>query len=106
MSERPLVSVLMLNYNHERFINEAIQGIVSQSYTHWEMIVVDDASSDGSWEIIQQWARRDPRIESIRMAQKTSITNVLNSGLQHANGEYIARADSDDIWLPLRLETQ
>ena len=100
------MSVLLLNHNSGRFINETIQSIVLQSYTKWEMIIVDDGSLDGSLEVIQRWEGCDARIKVIQLPQKTRKTKALNLGLARTKGEYIARVDSDDIWLPMLLEKQ
>jgi glycosyltransferase involved in cell wall biosynthesis len=101
----PTVSVLMLSHNNVSFLNDAIEGVVSQDYSAWEMIIVDDGSTDGSVEIIQRWVNLDSRIKALHLST-VKVAVALNAGLRQAKGQYIARADSDDVWLPRRLERQ
>ena len=106
MSASPAISVLMLSHNHVRFTDEVMQSVLAQRWSDWEMVVVDNQSADGSWELIQQCARNEPRINPIRPDQRLSIAGALNLGVRHARGRYIAPIDSDDTWLPQRLERQ
>ena len=103
MSE-PLVSIVLTLYNNERFIAETIQSVLSQSYTNWELIVVDDASADGSADIVLRFA--DPRIRLIRNEKNGQVSNAHNVGDRACRGEYIAPLDSDDLWDPAKLEKQ
>jgi glycosyltransferase involved in cell wall biosynthesis len=96
----------MVNYNGQRFIDEAIQSVALQQYRTWELIIVDSGSSDESWEIIGQWSAREQRITPLKAPRRLTIPEAANLGLAHANGEYVARIDSDDIWLPQRLDRQ
>ena len=100
MSAAPLVSVVVLNHNNARFVGEAIESVVVQTYRQWEMIVVENASTDDSWEIIRAWMKRDPRIRAIRLSRAVNIPAGRNLGLALAQGSYIAPLDSDDVWQP------
>ncbi|MBI1178878.1 glycosyltransferase [bacterium] len=106
MKVRPLASIVMVNRNNGRFIGEAIESAVRQTYSRWEMIIVENASTDGSWEIIQCWANREPRIQAIRFSHRVGIPAGRNLALARTKGEYIATLDSDDVWLPERLTQQ
>src|SRR5205809_507181 len=92
----PLVSVVMVNYNNERFIGDAIESVVTQTYSRWELIIVENESTDDSWQVIQSWTKRETRIEAVRLSRGISIPAGRNLGLVRAAGEYIAALDSDD----------
>ncbi len=96
----------MAVYNGQRFLAETVESILTQTYADFELIVIDDASEDGSAEIIRQYARRDERIRFFQLAQNRGQSSALNRGLAEARGVYIAKMDSDDISLPRRLEIQ
>lgn len=100
----PRVTVLMPVYNGERFLREAINSILGQSFRHFEFMVIDDGSTDRSAEIIASY--RDPRIRFIRNNQNTGISATLNKGIALASCELIARMDADDISHPQRLQKQ
>lgn len=109
VSDQPLVSVIMPNYNGERFVGDSIQSVINQTYRNWELLVVDDGSKDRSEQIVQAFALRDPRVRPL----KTTFQKVArgpaaarNTGIQEARGRYIAFLDSDDLWLPQKLERQ
>ena len=102
----PLVSVVMPVYNSELHLAEAIESILAQSFTDFELIIVDDGSRDGSPAIIRAYAERDPRIRIIRLAENAGEGPARSAGLAAANGEYLAGQDSDDISLPERLDKQ
>lgn len=100
----PKVSILMPVYNVEKYLREAVDSMLNQSFTDFELIVLDDCSPDGSAAILDTYT--DPRIVRYRGEKNVGLANVLNVGLQMAKGEYIARMDSDDISLPNRLQFQ
>jgi glycosyltransferase involved in cell wall biosynthesis len=100
----PTISVLMPVYNTEKYLNEAIDSILGQSFSDFELIIIDDASTDNSINIINSY--QDERIIFIQKEKNTGYTDSLNMGIQMAKGKYIARMDSDDISLPLRFEKQ
>lgn len=101
----PLVSVVMSVYNSEKYLKEAIESILSQTYTNFEFIIVNDGSTDSSLEIIQEYMGKDERIVLISRENK-GLPYSLNEGIEKAKGEYIARMDADDISLPTRFEEQ
>lgn len=101
---KPFISVLMPIYNCEDYIQEAVESILNQTYTNYELIIIDDASTDATVEIIKTY--KDERINLIVKPENTGYTNSLNNGLKIAKGKYIARMDGDDISLPTRFEKQ
>jgi glycosyltransferase involved in cell wall biosynthesis len=102
----PKVSVVASAYNSELYIGRTIESILGQTFTDYEFILVDDASRDHTWEIIEQYASRDPRIIPLQNKVNLGVVGGLNRGLQAACGEYIARQDADDISLPDRFARQ
>lgn len=101
------ISVIMAAYNSEKTIAESMDSIVSQTFTDWELIVCDDGSSDGTYEIIRKYARRYPgKIIAIRNETNQKLPRSLNRCLEYTRGEYIARMDADDRSYPDRLEKQ
>lgn len=106
MDTYPIVSVLLSSYNNSQYLSPAIESILKQTYDLWELIIVDDGSSDESWDIIGQYAARDARIKALRSKENLGASAALNLALQVAKGEYITRQDSDDLALPERLEKQ
>jgi len=104
--QTPLVSVIMPAYNAREFVAEAIESIVSQTLKNWELFIIDDHSTDGSWEIIQTYAKKDPRIRVFRNRQNKGLVRSLNFLIPKTTGAYVARMDADDISLPERLEKQ
>ena len=104
MSTTPKVSVLFPVYQTASFLREAMDSILAQTFTDFELIVLDDCSPDNAKEILDTY--QDPRIVRYRGEQNAGLANVLNVGLEMARGEYIARMDSDDISLPNRLSVE
>lgn len=102
----PLVSVIMAAYNAERYIDEAIRSIINQKYTNWELIIIDDKSSDKTSYIIGRYSKEDARIKTIRNPTQLGQALARNRGVSASSGKYIAVLDSDDIALPQRLDTQ
>lgn len=96
VSSEPLVSVLMATHNGSRFITEAIDSVISQSYQNLELIIIDDASSDGVEKIVESYG--DRRIKLVSNQERLGLTKSLNKGIELSRGEYIARIDDDDIW--------
>jgi glycosyltransferase involved in cell wall biosynthesis len=99
------VSVITPAYNVAPYIGETIESVLAQTFADLEMIIVDDGSTDGTWEVVSKYARRDPRIRVLRQANG-GISSARNHALHHASGEFVAILDSDDIWLPTFLERQ
>lgn len=102
----PLVSVVMPNYNGKRFLAETVKSVQNQTYKNFELIVVDDCSTDDSIEIIREFAGQDDRIILIENSENHGVSYVRNLGIQKAVGEYIALLDNDDLWEPDKLERQ
>jgi glycosyltransferase involved in cell wall biosynthesis len=104
--ESVLVSILMPAYQVEKFVGTAIESILAQTYPHWELIILDDGSTDNTPKIIQRYAALDHRIQFHQREHK-GLVDTLNKGIELAKGnKYIARMDADDIAHPERLETQ
>ena len=104
--EQSLVSVIMPAYNAEKYIAEAIQSVISQTYTNWELFVLDDCSTDSTAEIAESFANADSRIHLIRNPQNMGVARTRNRGFDLANGEWVALLDSDDVWHSDKLEKQ
>lgn len=104
MSDRPKISVLMPVYNGERYLCEAVESILGQTFMDYEFIIIEDGSTDSTWEILTEY--RDPRIRLVKNNHNMGVTRSLNNGLRLAKGEYIARMDADDVSLPERFEKQ
>jgi glycosyltransferase involved in cell wall biosynthesis len=102
----PVISVLTTVFNAGRFFEPSIRSILNQTFRNFEFLIVDDASTDGSAEVAEEWARKDPRVRVIRNAENKGQTACLNQGLQLARGRWIARQDADDLAHPLRLAEQ
>ncbi|MCV9387724.1 glycosyltransferase family 2 protein [Reichenbachiella ulvae] len=104
--DQPLVSVICLCYNHVRFVLESLESVLNQSYRHIEMIIVDDASSDGSKEIIQNFLEEYPDVPFINLPNNVGNTTAFNQGLKMAKGKYVIDLACDDVMLPDRIEKQ
>lgn len=105
----PLVSVIMIFLNAEKFIQDAIESVLSQTYLNWELILVDDGSIDASTEIARRYARQYLyKIRYVEHAghQNRGMSASRNLGIRQSTGEYIAFLDADDIYLPEKLERQ
>lgn len=108
-NDAPLVSVVIPIFNRAAFMDEAVNSVMSQTFTNWELILVDDGSTDGSFEKAQGWAERHPdRIRCITHEGRVNrgISATRNRGNQVARGSYLACLDSDDKWVPEKLERQ
>jgi len=102
----PLVSVIMPSYNHERFISEAIESVLNQTFTDLELIIIDDASKDSSKNIIKNYEEKDDRIYAIFHKKNKGIAKTMNEGLEEACGKFIAPSASDDVWVKDKLRKQ
>lgn len=102
----PQITVLLPVYNSARFLADAIESILSQSFGGFEFLIIDDGSRDKSPNIIKKYAERDKRIKVITHPKNRGLVTTLNEGVRVAKGKYIARQDADDISLPVRLEKQ
>lgn len=104
MKESPKVSVVMSVYNGELYLREAVDSILDQTFTDFEFIIIDDGSTDTTWQILS--AYNDPRTRLVRNHENIGLTRSLNKALALARGEYVARQDADDVSLPWRLARQ
>lgn len=102
----PTVSVIMPAYNAERYIEAAIRSVLCQTFTDWELVVVDDCATDGTAEIIDRLAQEDERIVFLRNEQNRGVSYTRNYAISQARGEWIAFLDSDDLWREDKLEKQ
>ncbi len=106
MKKEPLVSIITPSFNSAHFIEETIQSVQAQTYQNWEMVIVDDCSSDRSREIIENYASWDGRIRLIALEKNSGAAISRNTAIKAANGHYLAFLDSDDLWVPEKLEKQ
>ena len=102
----PHVSVIMPAYNAERFIEEAIRSVMTQTYTNWELFVIDDCSKDSTCAIVEKLAAEDQRITLIRNEVNQGVAKTRNAGFDLCKGGYVALIDSDDVWHMDKLEKQ
>ncbi len=98
LKQQPLVSIMMTSYNRAPLIGEAIRSVMNQSYSNWELLVLDDASTDQTAEVVANFAHEDRRIVYSPASQNLGITKNRNRGFATAKGTYIAVLDSDDLW--------
>jgi teichuronic acid biosynthesis glycosyltransferase TuaG len=101
-----MVSVITPAHDASRFLDETIRSVIEQTFSGWEMIVVDDDSADGTREIVERWAESDPRIRLVRQSPQQGPGAARNRGLAEARGHYVAFLDSDDLWRPETLAVQ
>lgn len=106
MRPNPIVTVLMAVYNGEQYLRASIDSILNQTFTDFEFLVINDGSTDKTWQIIQEYANQDLRIIPINNQKNVGLTRSLNKGLELAQGKYIARMDADDVSLPQRFTKQ
>ena len=102
----PLVSVITPAYRAERFIETTIESVRAQTFPDWEMLVVDDASTDGTTALVARLAERDPRVRLYRKPAQSGASASRNLAIAAARGRWLAFLDSDDLWLPDKLERQ
>lgn len=102
---KELVSIIMPSYNTERFISETIESVLNQSYSDWELIIVDDCSTDNTDDVVGKYLA-DERIRYIKNDTNSGAAVSRNRALREAKGKWIAFLDSDDVWLPEKLEKQ
>lgn len=106
LREEPLVSIIMPAYNCERYIKEAIDSVIAQTYKHWELIVIDDGSKDDTAKIVDELSLKDSRIHLYVNEKNQGVSATRNKGILIARGDWIAFLDSDDMWKPQKLEKQ
>ena len=101
-----LVSIITPVYNAEKFIVETIKSIQAQTYKNWELLLIDDCSTDNSKKIINTFSKEDLRIKYISLTENSGAAVARNTGIEKADGQYIAFIDSDDQWESQKLEVQ
>lgn len=106
INNKPLVSVIIPSYNHADYVLNAIDSIVKQTYQNWELILIDDGSTDNTHQILSNHSFNDSRIKIILNKQNRRQSYVLNKGIELSNGEYICFLPSDDWYLPDKIEKQ
>lgn len=106
VTEKPLVSVIMPAYNAANTISESIESVLSQTYSNWELIIVDDGSLDQTKPISEQYAIKDSRIKVLPLSKNGGLPNARNQGILNACGTLIAFLDSDDLWHDTKLGVQ
>ena len=102
----PVVTVIMPSHNSERFIEESIDSVINQTFEEWELIVIDDASTDGTLELLEEHRRKDERIRIVPQEKNQGPAHARNVGLSQARGDFVAFLDSDDVWHPHKTAKQ
>lgn len=101
------VSVIMPCHNGEKYLRQAVESVLAQSFVHWELLIIDDASTDGSTAIAKEYCAQDSRIKLLHTQHSTGKpATARNVGIKAATGRFIAFLDCDDQWLPHKLEHQ
>lgn len=103
---KDLISVIMPTYNSGRYIGESIQSVINQTYSNWELIIVDDDSGDHTEAIVEGYQKNDGRIQYSRFHENRGAAAARTEAMRQARGTYIAFLDSDDLWLEDKLEKQ
>ncbi len=101
-----LVSIIMPAYNCSQWIGKTIDSVIAQTYINWELVVVDDCSTDDTLSVIQNYSQKDSRIRWYRLPQNSGAATARNMAVDNANGVYLAFLDSDDLWKPEKLQMQ
>jgi teichuronic acid biosynthesis glycosyltransferase TuaG len=104
MTDNELVSIITPAFRCAGVIGETIRSVLAQTYTNWEMLIAEDCSPDETGSVIEQWVKQDPRITLIRQERNGGPAMARNAALESARGNWIAFLDSDDLWLPNKLE--
>lgn len=105
-TKQPLVSVIMPVYNAGRFVEKAVESILSQTYRNIELIAYDDFSTDDTYFILSKIAKKDKRIKLFRNEKNLGVSNTVKRAIDNASGDFLARMDADDIAFPTRLQKQ
>ena len=101
-----LVSIVMPMYNSEKFLSDAIESVLAQTYTRWELLITDDCSTDKSRDIASSYVKRDKRIHLFNLERNSGAAMARNNSINKARGRFLAFIDSDDWWYPDKLESQ
>jgi glycosyltransferase involved in cell wall biosynthesis len=102
LNNMPLVSIIVPAYNADKYITETIDSVIAQTFTNWELILVNDGSTDNTLKIVENYSLNDKRISFISKPN-TGVSDTRNEGITKAKGEYVAFLDADDVWLPNNL---
>lgn len=105
-TKQPLVSVVMPAYNCEKYIAEAIESVQKQTYTQWELLIINDCSTDNTRMLADRYAKADSRIRILDNEANSGVAKTRNHGITQAQGAYIALLDGDDVWCAEKLEKQ
>ncbi len=106
MNKQPLISIILPVYNSSAYLKQALDSVLTQTYSNWELIAIDDASTDHSLNILNSYAKKSSKIKVFSHTPNQGIAHTLNKALKHVQGQYVARMDADDIMLPDRLQKQ
>lgn len=106
MVKTPVVSVVMPAYNAATYLPKTVQSVLDQTFKDFELLIIDDDSTDRTAEVGQQLAVTDSRIRFVHLDDNQGVANARNVGVAHAEGQYVAFLDSDDLWLPDKLKLQ
>lgn len=101
-----MISIVMPVYNSERFLANAIDSVISQSFSDWELLICDDGSTDNSYRLASKYSKKDARIVVLKNNFIKGASGARNTSIKYARGRYIAFLDSDDLWHPHKLEVQ
>lgn len=102
----PTISIITPAYNCEKYLEEAVESVLAQTMQDWEMLIIDDCSSDNTYDCMEKLAQRDKRIRIFRNIQNTGAAATRNYGIRQAKGQWIAFLDSDDLWRKEKLQKQ
>lgn len=106
MKDQPLVSVIMPSYNAEKYIAESIESVLAQTYGNWELVITDGPSTDSTADIVKKYGEQDPRVRLIVPTKHVGIAEARHISIQNSQGRFLAFLDSDDRWVPDKLEKQ
>ena len=104
--EHSLVSIITPCYNCEKLVDQTIKSILGQTYANWELLLINDGSSDNTAQVLDYYASLDARINVIHLKLNQGIANARNKGIEESKGHFISFLDSDDLWSSEKLEKQ
>ncbi|MGQ9424860.1 glycosyltransferase family 2 protein [Gilvimarinus sp. F26214L] len=104
--DQVLVTVVTANFNGSRYLAQAIESVRAQTHANIEYVIVDDGSTDGSRDLIEDYCRKDPRIKAFLLPENQGVARARNTGIENSHGKYVTFLDSDDEWMPNKLEKQ
>ena len=102
----PKISIITPAYNCEKYLEQSVDSVLSQTWQDWELLIIDDCSKDNTYALMQELAKKDERIRILQNPQNSGAAATRNNGVRQAAGEWIAFIDSDDLWEPDKLEKQ